>query len=1072
MSDTFGQPSFTPSNMAGRSGVTSDQMGRLGSGVLQTIEEGIGALDGNVFYYPKTVGYFQLPSVQRSFGDDRRTINVKSFGNSGTVTLPKRHFMFGPAFLHLRLPIEYRWAGCEYTAKTYVNPAPIKANTIGDLLRYDKAVFQQDAASKVIAQGVSGEAEGAQVAADQLLLGIAPYLNQSTYFCEVPGCDTLLPTSFQSGGMGLALINSVDLELGGAGKISLDRYSNFAALMASTPYKSQRAEIMRMAGGGLDLWDEREAKNAPVRWGVVRGYNAAGNQSDIEAFPVNDFTDGLEGRPEAGVATTTTPIQRYVPVEWDIIVPIKTPDTNFHFTSHRRKPLDSTCFSGDLRYQFNWGSFFEVSDTGRGYPNAPVYLPHQLTSLFLGGAAHTATATYTNASRFELDEPQFVGPQVIGPNFNFRYTVVPNDGYFVCWTRPMTEMFQSFLGGPVLEFAPYETRFAVQTNYGGDHDPDTGATHEWRDEFLCNQIKRNPRIWTNHYRVAAGRQLSAVDKLGSNSKYPLVDNQGVSEEYAGRPRYPQLVCLWKEETYPGFNEDPEEDNGRVPQISCMSAQPPADVINNPDDIRYPDGFTFAEWVNSSLKLTNPSLGAYSRLRVDKEAVLPYPFQYMYAQSFRIAQHPYANIKNWTLASRDQVLSVNADLYSDNRKITQMIQMPANPVTSMIVAIYREKDRQFNPKNRLNSYSPVLFWNALAPLKMTLWDGGNILFDFESITENDLYGMFDRPDALRVPFKGGLCKLSPKGLYVDSGYATSLGGCIDEGYSGVLHEMSYTYSEKAPNNPAYNPTPQYGGFIGRNTLGRLAWFGQTEQSLWVSYGVTSYSNCAFNAGSRHPFAPAETCSAYPADTLAMQAFADPLGKRSQPCHLTDTYEACLMEFPFVMQNPLVSEKIVQSTPSFAKTQLRLEFWISPKLKPDNGLDDQYSTTYGLTRAACSGIGALPLVVGGGALTSTFGFDDALTYPGATSHPVPDCLRVCAANPDSCPDLLGRADIVSSTSDKGMTSALERFRYANGFNFADANSWNINNGNLMLHVTFCQNQVWLLSPLRTSILSARG
>jgi len=37
---------------------------------------------------------------------------------------------------------------------------------------------------------------------------------------------------------------------------------------------------------------------------------------------------------------------------------------------------------------------------------------------------------------------------------------------------------------------------------------------------------------------------------------------------------------------------------------------------------------------------------------------------------------------------------------------------------------------------------------------------------------------------------------------------------------------------------------------------------------------------------------------------------------------------------------------------------------------------------------------------------------------------------------------------------------------------ASSWNVNDGGLMVQVNFIQNQVWVLSPLRTTILSSRG
>jgi hypothetical protein len=175
-----------------------------------------------------------------------------------------------------------------------------------------------------------------------------------------------------------------------------------------------------------------------------------------------------------------------------------------------------------------------------------------------------------------------------------------------------------------------------------------------------------------------------------------------------------------------------------------------------------------------------------------------------------------------------------------------------------------------------------------------------------------------------------------------------------------------------------------------------------------------------------------------------------------------YESLLLEFPFVMREPITHENEVQSTPSFAKTQLKFEFWISPKLKPDNNMDDQYDSTYGLTRGAASG---MPQNT---ALDQTW--DDGYTYPGAVSHPVPDCVRI-GVNPEH-PDLTLRGAIASGSVSSGVSAKAAAYAYANGYSFGSASSWNINNGALMLHVTFCQNQVWTLSPLHTSILSARG
>jgi hypothetical protein len=79
---------------------------------------------------------------------------------------------------------------------------------------------------------------------------------------------------------------------------------------------------------------------------------------------------------------------------------------------------------------------------------------------------------------------------------------------------------------------------------------------------------------------------------------------------------------------------------------------------------------------------------------------------------------------------------------------------------------------------------------------------------------------------------------------------------------------------------------------------------------------------------------------------------------------------------------------------------------------------------------------------------------------------------SANPESG-DLIVRSLIGSQAVGASQTAKSDGTnKYGDGFSFAQANSWNINNGDLQLVVVFCQNQIWTISPLRTSLLSARG
>ena len=65
----------------------------------------------------------------------------------------------------------------------------------------------------------------------------------------------------------------------------------------------------------------------------------------------------------------------WAPVEWQMTVPIKTPETNFWNSLLSRKPIDTSCFASDLQYIITLGSFFEIADTGVGLAHCPYYIP-------------------------------------------------------------------------------------------------------------------------------------------------------------------------------------------------------------------------------------------------------------------------------------------------------------------------------------------------------------------------------------------------------------------------------------------------------------------------------------------------------------------------------------------------------------------------------------------------------------------------------------------------------------------------------------------------------------------------
>lgn len=1042
MSSTFGQPGFVSSNRTGSSGVSQQNIGSLGSGVLQTIEESAAAQLADVFYYDKSVGYYNLPAVQRSHGDDYRTMNITTFGSRGTLNLNRKYFDFGPSCFRFQLPIDYAWSGCEYVANYYTNDLLVDSigcvkTNIADTADAAYAQDEQTSIRKTI-RNMSRPVNQTHAA------------NGGKMFFESSGCSTMLPTSFQSGGLAFAFPQQIELNMGGAGLLQFDRYSNWAAIMLSCPFQQQRADLMRMAGGGLSLDSDGEAKTMPVKWGLKPWCTSTGTQNqafirttittekDQAAAPGNDCST-ITAIANANTASESD-LRKYVPIAWDVLLPIKTPQTNFMYSLERRKPFDTSCLASDFQFTLTWSNFDEWSDTGKGYPNAPVY--HAVTKRGLNAAGDVVTAFGTETTVTSHDTARgrpHTGAAPIG------YHIAAQNSHALA-------VLGGEIGTPVLQplyHSNYSARIGFTAAVGVAADPATAINASGVQ--LGNSIAVAPTVWTNHYRVASGQRMSSSLHYAANDSdfvFNQADGTPLVSANVGRVRLPQLI------SYVGGNTNVN-----------VSQQLAADQINS--NLSYPSRFSLVEYINSSLKLVNPALGAYNALRVDKEAVLYYPFQYFYSQIYRITTHPYQNFTNVSSANLALFASKLEDPTAQSNKITQMIQMPANPCTALVTGLYREKDRQQLVRNKLNSYSPVLFWNALNPIRMDLKDGGNTLFSYRNNVDFEMYSLMDRPDALKIPFRGGHVKVQPKNLYGSRYLLTKPGqsGRFVTGAGATYSAGDITQVGMAPNSylaPFWYTSLSGGGVAGIPAIG-VGFQGVYKNDTSKSHPTNSVNS----------FMADDLCN-----SICLKNGLS-VGGGNKPCHTTDWYEATLVEFPFVMAEPLTTEKIVQQTPSFARTQLELNIWIDPFLKPDNGFDDMYDTTYGLTRAAPSGV---PIVAtannGDGTAQNVAGkhYKAAYVYGGPLSHPVPDCLNEGGEGVFSS-HLINRDKIIVGTTASGSGTGLSKAlsglsEYADGFLFSQANSWNINNGGLMLHVMYCQNQVWTISPLRTSLLQARG
>ena len=990
MSTTLGMPSATPSNAAGKSGVAQDQVGHIGKGILGTIEEGVGGTSSKQFYYGTGSAFFQAPSGQRSYGDDIRSFNVKTFGSRGMVNLARRWFEMGPTELFFTYPINYAWAGPEY----HVRPVDSKSSFFG------------------ISMG-DWPAAGTTPPAANLTAAMDAYLGELG--TEMRSGPNVLPTYFWSQGVGFAFLGMIELNMGGGGNIIFDRYANFALVMASCPTVSMRQDLMRLAGGGLYYDHETDYRTLPVKFGPIPILTDSGTAVNRNAANSAQQDNGENAS------------FMMAPVEWHISVPLKTPQTNFWNSLLSRKPIDTSCFASDLQVIISLANFFEISDTGTGLAHCPYYYPpgnvavapstiaadviegrpfYHPNQYNGGGASTVIDGVYTDNTtdryaRFEAcsdnaNEP--LGYTSQGTAM-FYYAHVPTGGSTTIGNNlppcllPPGYFYTGFNPQRDFDFdAMYGDVTAAVPKFSGRYRAFTPQTIDYQLSSVPAKCRyaTNPRIWANHYRVCNGF---------------IYGDYG-----APRPKF----------AVPGVGAG-QSDNRYMKDINSL-------YIGNAQPITYAPSFTRMEHRNRSFKLTNPALSARLPLQSTPQACVYYPFAYAFSQTYRIppSQNPYdANgFKRWcsNLALQSNAtlsqapLNVFQDSLAVSNKITQNIIMPANPVTSMIVGIYREKDRKHLGMNSQGTYSPVLFWNALNPVRSTLYDGGNILFDYTGPCNYEFGSLVDRPDMFRIPFRGGLCQLDPQNILpstVDHGSSVAIFGGMPNGLNKL---NGYPYR------------------TGRN------------QSA---------------DGALHP-------------------------SRWQPIHCTEWYNCHLLEFPFCMNEPLAREGTVQSTPSFAKTILRLEFYIDPLLKPSRGLDDMYDLTTHVPTYWISGEweylnsdNALPYNSYDGTATHPklwpFGAISFNTGGNGTTTSLAATSNVANSVPNAyILDSPQNFDIYSDDREMTVQNVRGNNRFTNPYYTMNPNasSWNINNGGLLIQVNFLQNQVWVISPLRTSILSSRG
>src|SRR4030066_1095230 len=137
--------------------------------------------------------------------------------------------------------------------------------------------------------------------------------------------------------------------------------------------------------------------------------------------------------------------------------------------------------------------------------------------------------------------------------------------------------------------------------------------------------------------------------------------------------------------------------------------------------------------------------------------------------------------------------------------------------------------------------------------MTLMDGGNTLFHYCNSVDYELYSSVDRPDVMKVPFRGGLCKVSPQNLYGNRHITSSAGNC-----SGPfsLEPLNDATASGRRLKPFWNTSMAVGG----------------TKALGIGYQGSD--------------TPDTSANLFPADSLCNSTALNFGGKMFQPCHSTE------------------------------------------------------------------------------------------------------------------------------------------------------------------------------------------
>ncbi len=288
-----GQAANIPSNKESYGGVEGSQIGAVFPSMMTSLQENSTAVNSSSLYYDEALGSFNQPSFQKNFGIRNRPVD-----------------------------------NCQGWGQS------------GSFL-IDNDTFWNGPAMLSIKVDLKQRWAGA---------------DNDTLVHRVRGC-WMKPAFFYSYGAGYAAVREYRMNLGGAGQYTLDRYANFAAIMASCFTLNQRYGLMKISGGGCmredpDIDGIYGMHGSTATWGSIPNVALGGV---VPPVVYDEFVQVFPQRVR-------------VPVSDNWMVAIKTPHTNFNNPKIRRRPLDTSLFAEPFSVEIQTAQFDEVCDSGVNNP--------------------------------------------------------------------------------------------------------------------------------------------------------------------------------------------------------------------------------------------------------------------------------------------------------------------------------------------------------------------------------------------------------------------------------------------------------------------------------------------------------------------------------------------------------------------------------------------------------------------------------------------------------------------------------------------------------------------------------